>query len=114
MSITHIVMFRFKSDLSAADVHDHGSFTASKLLALKDECLHPKTQTPYILSVTGGKDNSSEGIQHGITHAFVVQFANAEDRDYYCTTDPAHMKFVKNLQGKVEKAQAVDYEAGKF
>lgn len=53
-------------------------------------------------------------MQHGITHAFVVQFANAADRDYYCTTDPAHMNFVKNLQGKVEKVQAVDYEVGKF
>lgn len=32
------------------------------LLALKDNCLHPTTQKPYILSATGGKNNSPEGL----------------------------------------------------
>lgn len=33
------------------------------MLALKDTCLNPETQEPYLKSVIGGKDNSLEGIQ---------------------------------------------------
>lgn len=33
------------------------------MLALEHTCLHPETQKPYLKSVTGGKDNSIEGIQ---------------------------------------------------
>ncbi|RAK95613.1 uncharacterized protein BO80DRAFT_321448, partial [Aspergillus ibericus CBS 121593] len=57
---------------------------------------------------SGEKDNSSEGIQNGITHAFVVQFPTAEDRDYYVKQDPAHQAFVKSLDGIIEKAQVID------
>lgn len=47
--------------------------------------------------------------KNGITHAFVVEFANAEDRDYYVQKDPAHQKFVRSLDGLIEKAQAIDF-----
>lgn len=77
------------------------------MLALKDDCIHPTSKKPYIKSASGGTDNSSEGIQNGITHAFIVEFESAEDRDYY--DDPAHDEF-KNLAGKVlEKAQVIDF-----
>lgn len=33
------------------------------MLALAHTCLHPETQKPYLKSITGGKDNSIEGIQ---------------------------------------------------
>ena len=52
--------------------------------------------------------------QHGITHAFVVEFASAEDRDYYVDKDPAHLAFVKSVGGVLEKAQAVDVTDGVF
>ncbi|GAT18654.1 hypothetical protein RIB2604_00101480 [Aspergillus luchuensis] len=42
---------------------------------------------------------------NGITHAFVVHFASADDRDYYVSKDPAHLAFVKSLDGIIEKAQ---------
>lgn len=32
------------------------------MLALKDQCLHPTTKTPYVKSGIGGKQNSPEGI----------------------------------------------------
>lgn len=53
-------------------------------------------------------------IQNGITHAFVVEFANAEDRAYYLEKDPAHLEFVASLKGVVEKAQVVDFTNGVF
>jgi hypothetical protein len=33
------------------------------MLALKDECLAPNSQHPYIKSISGGKDMSTEGLQ---------------------------------------------------
>ncbi|GJP88586.1 hypothetical protein AnigIFM60653_005843 [Aspergillus niger] len=87
MSITHIVMFQFKDGVSPEVIKDK----------------------PYIQAASGGLDNSPEGIQHGITHAFVVHFASAEDRDYYVAKDPAHQAFVKSLDGIIEKVQAIDF-----
>ena len=52
--------------------------------------------------------------QEGITHAFVVEFASASDRDYYIEKDPAHLKFVSTLDGVVEKVQVIDYTNGVF
>lgn len=34
-----------------------------RMLALKDTCLHPSSQRPYIKASTGGADNSPEGAQ---------------------------------------------------
>ncbi|PWY90583.1 hypothetical protein BO94DRAFT_555692 [Aspergillus sclerotioniger CBS 115572] len=105
MSITHLVLFQFKADTSPKVISE----TCTRMLDLKDNCIHPTSQKPYILAASGGQDNSPEGIQNGITHAFVVQFATAEDRDYYVKQDPAHQAFIKSLDGIVEKAQVVDF-----
>ncbi|KAJ5431187.1 Dimeric alpha-beta barrel [Penicillium cf. griseofulvum] len=105
MSIIHIVLFQFKSELAAEVVHD----ACERMLALKDQCIHPTLQKPYIKSASGGKDNSPEGIQNGITHAFVVEFRSAADRDYYVQSDPSHLAFVKTLDGLIEKAQVIDF-----
>lgn len=86
----------------------------ARFLALKTNCLHPLTGLAYILSLKGGRDNSPEGLQGGITHGFVVEFASVEDRDYYVNVDGAHKAFVKGLDGLVEKAVVVDFEDGVF
>jgi hypothetical protein len=112
------------------------------MLALKTNCIHPETKKPYIKSAIGGKDNSTEGIQvgspsamksrwhkclmfelctnhnstfkNGVTHVFVSEFENEEDREYYLNKDPAHLEFVKSLSGVVEKGQVVDFTPGVF
>jgi hypothetical protein len=48
-------------------------------------------------------------MQNGITHAFVVEFANTADRDYYVKHDPVHQDFIKSLDGIIEKAQVIDF-----
>lgn len=53
-------------------------------------------------------------IQNGITHAFVVEFSSAEDRDYYVREDPTHKAFVQSLDGVIEKAQVIDFTDGVF
>ncbi|CAI7630839.1 stress responsive A/B barrel domain protein [Penicillium manginii] len=110
MSITHIVLFQFKSGLDAQVIKD----VCTRMLDLKDNCVHPSSQRPYIKASSGGIDNSPEGIQGGITHAFVVEFENTADRDYYCKEDPIHQEFVRSLSGIIEKAQAIDYTPGVY
>ncbi|KAE8143803.1 dabb-domain-containing protein [Aspergillus pseudotamarii] len=110
MSITHLVLFQFKSDTEPRSVRD----ACERMAALKDRCLHPSSQKPYITSASGGKDNSPEGAQGGITHAFVINFANAADRDYYVKDDPVHQEFVRSLGGLVERAQVIDFTDGIF
>ncbi|KAJ5945686.1 hypothetical protein N7454_002525 [Penicillium verhagenii] len=110
MSIIHIVMFQFKAELPAQVIND----ACDRMIALKDNCLHPSSQKPYIKASSGGADNSPEGAQDGITHAFFVEFANSADRDYYVQHDPVHQAFVKSLDGLIEKAQVIDYTPGVF
>ncbi|KAL2022811.1 hypothetical protein VTK56DRAFT_4627 [Thermocarpiscus australiensis] len=110
MSVTHTVLFQFKANLKADDV----KAACARFLALKQECLHPARNEPYIRSLKGGKDNSPEGLQNGMTHGFVVEFASAEDRDYYVTKDPAHLAFAKSLEGLLEKATVVDFIDGEY
>lgn len=52
--------------------------------------------------------------KNGMSHAFVVEFASAEDRDYYVLKDPVHQAFVRSLDGIVEKAQVIDFTDGVF
>ncbi|KAF4861783.1 hypothetical protein CGCSCA1_v014844 [Colletotrichum siamense] len=110
MSVTHIVMFQFGRNASNSDIQS----ACRNMLALKEQCLHPVTRQPYIKSVSGGEDNSPEGNQGGITHAFVVEFASVEDRDYYVKTDATHQRFVASLAGLVAKSQVIDYTPNVF
>ncbi|KAK3172934.1 hypothetical protein OEA41_006260 [Lepraria neglecta] len=104
MAIVHIVLFQFKPQVQQTAVQD----VCRRMLALKDQCMHPTTNKPYLKTSVGGKDNSPEGIQHGITHGFVVEFESIEDRDYV-TEDPVHQGFLKSIGDVVEKAQVIDF-----
>ncbi|KAI1192192.1 stress responsive A/B barrel domain-containing protein [Nemania serpens] len=105
MPVNHLVMFQFKADASAEEVEK----TYLGMLSLRDNCLHSTTQKPYIKSLTGGKDNSPEGLQNGIQYAFVVEFESTADRDFYVHNDQAHKTFVTNAWPIIEKAIVVDY-----
>lgn len=53
-------------------------------------------------------------LQGGFSHGFVVEFENEDDRKYYLEKDPAHLSFVKSLDGIMQRARIVDYEPGVF
>jgi len=110
MTIIHIVLFEFTPTTELETIHD----VCSRMLGLRTQCIHPTSQKPYILSSSGGRDNSPEGQQGGFSHGFVVEFENEEDREYYLEKDPAHLAFVKSLEGILERARIVDYEPGAF
>ncbi|KAK5987428.1 hypothetical protein PT974_11555 [Cladobotryum mycophilum] len=71
-------------------------------------------QKPYIVSLKGGKDHSIEGKQHGHSHAFVVEFSNIPDRNYYVDEDPAHDAFKQKIGPLIEKVTVLDYTHGNF
>ncbi|MCJ1343946.1 hypothetical protein MMC31_002145 [Peltigera leucophlebia] len=110
MAIIHIILFQFKDTASAKEIQD----AVNRMLALQTTCLHPTTNKPYVNAIIGGKDISSEGRQNGITHAFIAEFENAVDRQYYMGTDPAHKEFVESAKSVLEKVQVVDFVPGMF
>ncbi|CAH0037698.1 unnamed protein product [Clonostachys solani] len=103
-AITHVVLVQVKPDISA--VERRSAF--EEFYALKNKCLNAEGK-PYIKSILGGKDNSPEGLQDGITHVFIVEFEKSADRDYYVKDDAAHKAFVETLKGAVVKVQVVDF-----
>ena len=103
------------------------------MLSLKDTCMHPASNKPYIVSASGGVDNSPEGAQvrlriyrrgrpfthidhpqGGFTHGFVVEFASKEDRDHYVAKDPTHQAFVKKNSSRFDDVRVIDYEKGVY
>ncbi|KAK3334207.1 stress responsive A/B barrel domain-containing protein [Cercophora scortea] len=109
-AVTHVVLFQFKKGASPASV----DVACAKFMALKDTCQSPVTRHPYIRSIAGGRDNSIETLQNGLTHGFVVEFESAAERDYYVNMDPAHQSFKKDIEALVEKVTVVDFTNGRF
>ncbi|KAM4054880.1 stress responsive a/B barrel domain-containing protein [Hirsutella rhossiliensis] len=114
MGVHHIVMFQFKADASPEAVKG----ACDEMVGLAKACVHPATTKPYIKSVTGGKDISIEGMQNGMTHAFVVEFQSVADRDFYVKEDAAHRAFVEKYVAAsgavVAKALVVDFAPGEL
>ncbi|CAN9458030.1 hypothetical protein GT037_005503 [Alternaria burnsii] len=110
MTIIHVVLFEWKPTASP----DQISEACNRMLGLKDQCIHPTSQKPYIKSFSGGKNNSPEGHSGNSTHGFVVEFDNEEDRDYYVYKDPAHQEFVKFAGGVANGVKVFDYEPGRM
>ncbi len=53
-------------------------------------------------------------MQGAFTHGFVSHFENEKDREYYLNHDPAHLAFVKSLEGVVQNVRVVDFAPGVF
>lgn len=56
----------------------------------------------------------SVGAQGGFSHGFISEFQSEEDRKYYLEQDPAHLEFVRSLEGVVMNVRVVDFVPGKF
>ncbi|KAH8654350.1 hypothetical protein BGZ61DRAFT_373646 [Ilyonectria robusta] len=104
MSITRVVQLQFKPDVDVSVIDN----LSSQILGMKSKCLDSETKKPYIESIGGGPDISVEGLQNGITHAFIIKFKNQIDRDYYALNDAAHQAVIQALQPAIEKVQIID------
>ncbi len=97
--IRHIVLYKFKDDLKPGEVQE----VIDTFAAL------PK-KIPTIMDFEHGTNVSPEGKSEGLTHAFVVTFADEEGRDMYLK-HPAHLAYVDVVKNRREKVVVFDYWA---
>ncbi|KAI1769841.1 stress responsive A/B barrel domain protein [Hypoxylon cercidicola] len=108
--VFHVVQFKFNSGLSEQRLKE----ICDRVLALRQQCIHPTTRQPYIKVIYGGKENPIEGMQDGHTHTFIVEFDSVADRDYYAVKDPAHRECVQYLGTVVAQIHIVDFVDGVY
>lgn len=99
--VRHCVFVRLKPTLPPAQVAD----LFQKLSGLQQKI-------PGLLDFSGGPDCSSEGLQKGFTHAFVMTFADEASRDAYLP-HPEHeavkLQLLDAIEGGVNGVCVVDY-----
>jgi hypothetical protein len=106
--ITHIVLFKYQQDITWIALEDH----FKSFMSLKQKSVHPETGKPLIQSLKAGKNRSWEPFSKGMTHGFVLEFANQEDLDYYLTAEPVHMAFSKAAKPLIEDSLVIDIKDG--
>lgn len=97
MTIRHLVLLRFSE---AAD--------AERRAALCADFAALRASIAQVRDLEWGPNTSPEGLDKGYTHAFVVSFATAADRDAYLP-HPAHQAFVARLKPWLADALVIDY-----
>jgi len=96
--IKHIAFLKFKPSCTPADI--------ARLWRLIEDL--PR-QIPGILDFTWGPNVSSEGLDQGFTHSFVMVFESAAARDAYLP-HPAHQAVVQELLPQLESVIVCDHE----
>lgn len=107
-TITHIVLFKYRPNISWQDFETH----FDSFQDLRTKCLHPSTGKPYMLSMRMGKNRSWEPYSKGMTHGFVLEFANQADLDFYLTEDLVHREFSRQAGPLIEDSLVVDIRDG--
>ena len=109
-TITHLVLFRYRTNLSWNDLEKH--FSAFR--ALENQCLHHETGKPYMVSMRMGKNRSWETYSKGMTHAFILEFSSQADLDYFLTRDPIQLEFARKTRPLVEDTTVIDIKDGEL
>ncbi|MBC6368657.1 Dabb family protein [Algoriphagus sp. AK58] len=95
--LRHVVLFGFKESSKPEDIQkivDAFKELPSKISEIKD--------------FEWGTNSSPEGLNQGLTHAFMVTFHSDADRDTYLP-HPAHKEFVDILGPHLDKVTVLDY-----
>lgn len=107
MTITHIVLFKYSPSIAWTDLQNH----FDEFLQLQARCMKPGESKPYMISLRAGKNTSWETHNKGMTHGFVLEFANQADLDYYLTQDRVHLEFSKKALPLIEDSVVVGMSA---
>lgn len=101
--LKHVVMYKFKPEISAAQVQEVVDTFAG---------LPAKIDT--VIGFEKGMNTSEEGKSDGLTHVFVVTFRDKAGLKVYLD-HPAHAAYVQVVKDRREKVVVFDYEvpAGK-
>ncbi len=98
-AIRHVVLFAYKPTATVAEIN-----AVSKAFAgLAD-------RIDTVKRFECGTNVSVEGLADGLTHCYVLTFANIAGRDTYLT-HPAHQEFVALAGPVIDKVIVVDYRA---
>ena len=95
--VKHIVLFKFKPEASKEKVAE--IIAAFNALPSKSK---------EIKGYERGTNNSPEGLNKGLTHAFILTFDNEKDRDTYLV-HPAHKDFGKIVGSSLGDVTVVDF-----
>lgn len=96
--IQHVVLIRFKDDTTVAQRAE---------FARRFDLL--STQIEQVRRLKWGMNSSTEGLDKGFTHCFLVLFDSAVDRDAYLP-HAAHQAFVSETSQWVADVLVVDFE----
>ncbi|MFK5972514.1 MAG: Dabb family protein [Flavobacteriaceae bacterium] len=93
----HYGMFRFKKGVSTSDIDD--CFAAMQAMVGK---------IPGLLKMEHGSYESSEGLNDGYTHGFIMTFDGPKSRDAYLP-HPLHEKVKDLVVPKLEQVVVFDF-----
>ncbi|MHC3939582.1 hypothetical protein ACI0FR_00880 [Paenochrobactrum sp. BZR 201-1] len=112
-TIKHIVLFRFKTDVTSAQIDQ----VTAEFKSLQQRC--KRDHRPYIQSLTYGEQMNGEGASQGFTLGFIVTFKSEGDRNYYVGEplvrdpqfyDAAHHKFKKLVSPLLDAQGALVFD----
>jgi len=99
-TVQHVVFFKFKEGLPATKVDE-----------VVAEFRKLPGKIPGIVGFQEGPDMSTENLQKGFTHAFIVTFADRKARDAYLT-HPAHDAFKQTALPAIADVCVLDFVVG--
>lgn len=100
-TVQHVVLVKFRPEAPAG-------LMAEVVAAI--DALKPKL--PGLVEVSGGANNSPEGLAKGFTHGFVVTFVDRATRDAYLEHpdhEPIKQQLLGWLDGGVDGVLVVDW-----
>jgi quinol monooxygenase YgiN len=97
MPIRHLVLLKFKADI-----------TPAQLQALEAAFAALANQISAVQSLEWGTNNSPEGLDKGFTHCFNLTFADKAARAAYLP-HPEHLAFVAQLKPALDDVLVLDY-----
>jgi Stress responsive A/B Barrel Domain len=97
MALQHVVLIGFK---------DHVTEMEAKEVARRFGAL--RRTVPGVASFEWGSNNSPEDLNRGLTHAFVLGFADEKARDGYLV-HPVHVAFADWVKPFIGAITIVDY-----
>ena len=96
--LKHIAFLKFQPSCTAADI--------AEVWRLVEDL--PK-RIPGIVDLTWGPNLSTEGLDQGFTHSFVMVFESAAARDAYLP-HPVHQAVVQKLMPMLDAVIVCDHE----
>lgn len=95
--LRHVVLFNFND-----------SATVEVVKKIENAFIGLQDQISEIHAFEWGTNNSTEGLDKGLTHCFFLTFLSEEDRAAYLP-HPAHKEFVELIGPFVEDVTVIDY-----